>query len=121
MRKLLPMMMVLAVGCVDEDPPTCDLEIDYPFLAGALWGPCLDDGTCLQGECYGLALQEGNICTEQFCTTDHPHCADVQEGHVFWGDANGTSRPACLVFCEVSGDCTEGMACVRGECLWPLE
>jgi hypothetical protein len=99
----------------------CVPDPDYPYDAGYLWGPCLEDGSCVEGKCHEhiginilfIPISLGWMCIPTDTCSFHPTCGltmEVPEGHF--------SSP-CMQVCETDDDCVEGSECRVNECLWP--
>jgi hypothetical protein len=95
----------------------CVADPDYPYDAGYLWGPCLDDGSCIEGKCHDhfgvVILSLGWMCIPTDGCPFHPTCSPTEEV------PSGHFSSPCMQVCETDDDCVEGSTCAVTECLWP--
>ena len=126
MTRIAPILVLvvftLACGEPEEDAEACEPSQDYPYAAGDIWGPCLEDSTCDLGWCWPYS-DAGNMCVLGNCAAEaypSPWCGETYNflPDTVWG--------ACLPICDSGTDCVGGMVCDDDEevvypsvCVWP--
>lgn len=97
----------------------CVPDPDYPYDAGYLWGPCLEDGSCIEGKCHEhigllilIPISLGWMCIPTDGCAFHPTCSPTKEV------PSGHFSSPCMQVCETDDDCVEGSTCEVNECLW---
>ena len=125
---LLIVFPALACAEPEEEAPVCEVDQDYAYAAGDLWGPCrrvtarngmLEEATCDRGGCWaafpdGSLQGGGDMCILGNCAAVYPSpwCGETVDG----------VTGGCLPICETAADCVGGMICtgtVYKACVWP--